>query len=240
MTTTDWLVVAGLIVGSLLLGAIVSRVVYRLLSAEGRPTTLASAASPISSTVFWGFVVAGLLGALGVIQPDTLDQMSADIVDFVPRVIAAAVLVIAARVIAEFVKSTVGPTMGRMPTHVQRQVLNAIDFVILGVGVLLAVNQLGIDTTIVNIAVAAFLFSLALSFALLVGLGGRGVASEVAAGRAVKRIVKIGDEIEVGGASGVITAMHPTLVELADADGRVEMIAPSTLLSGGLRIQRHD
>lgn len=240
MTTTDWILVAAFIVGGIVLGAIVSRVVHRLLAAEGRPASMISAAAPAASMTFWAFVVAGLLGALGILRPDTVDQMSADIIDFVPRVIAAAVLVIAARVIAELASSTIGPTLARAPIHVQRQVLTTIRSVILAVGVLLAVNQLGVDTTIVNIAVAALLFALALSFALLVGLGGRAVASEVAAARAVKRIVEVGDAIEAGAVSGVVTTLHPTLVELVDDDGNVELVAPSTLLRHGLRIRRAD
>ncbi len=240
MSTTDWIVVAGLIVGGIVLGSLISRIVYRLLSNERRPEAIVSSASAFASLVFWAFVVAGLVGALGVIRPESLDQMSSDIVDFVPRVIGAVILLIGARVVAEFATTAMGPMLGRAPTSVQRQVLMVVNAAILGVGALLAVNQLGIDTTIVNIAVAALLFSLALSFALLVGLGGRGVAAEVASGRAVRRIVSVGDTIEAGSMTGVVTAVHPTMIEVLDDDGRIELVAPSTLLSKGLRIQRAD
>ena len=87
-----------------------------------------------------------------------------------------------------------------------------------GAATLLAAGQLGVNTTILNLAAAALLFSIGASFTLLSGLGGRQVSAELAAGRAISRMIAAGDQITVAGQSGIVS-MHPTSVELQLADG---------------------
>ena len=78
-------------------------------------------------------------------------------------------------------------------------------------------------------------FGLAGAFALLVGLGGREMGGELAAGRHLSRLVRVGDQIEVDGAAGRIVALHPASVEL-DVEG-VSLHLPNTRLTrGDLRV----
>ena len=78
----------------------------------------------------------------------------------------------------------------------------------------------------------------AASLTLLVGLGGNGVAREVAATRAVKRLVKQGDTVEIGDFRGVVVALHPTAVELSDGDGGAVLIPSSRLVRETVSIER--
>jgi small-conductance mechanosensitive channel len=110
--------------------------------------------------------------------------------------------------------------------------------IIVGMAALLAVAQLGIDTTVVNLAVAAVLFGAAASFALLVGLGGREVATEVASTRALRRLVNIGDSIEVDDVSGRIVAVHPTAVEITTEEGTTLLVPSSKVTTGTVIIRR--
>ncbi len=104
--------------------------------------------------------------------------------------------------------------------------------------VLLAVAQLGIDTTVVNLGVAAIFFGLAASFTLLVGLGGREIAGEVAATRTLRRMVSIGDRIQTGDLAGTIVGLHPTAVEIETSLGERVLIPSSTIAGERLVIER--
>src|SRR5690606_22301256 len=102
----------------------------------------------------------------------------------------------------------------------------------------LALRQLGIDTTILNILIGAVLFGLAAGFALLVGLGGRELSRELAFGRYLARILAPGDEIVVGDVKGIVLQLHPASVELQTADGGTVHLTNSQVFHAAPKVQR--
>lgn len=239
MTTTDWIIVAAALVGGFVLGGILSRFANSLLSNPARPKPLQEAAKPLSSLVFWAGVIAGLMVALGVLQPDALKEIPKDLIAFLPKVISAAIIVIGANVLSSFVLTATGPALSRAPASVQRQVAMAIKGLIVGLATLLAVGQIGVDTTVINLGVAAIFFAAAASFTLLVGLGGRDVATQVASTRALRRLLKIGDLVEVDGNKGRIVAVHPTSVEISTDEGSTLYVPSSNFTNGTINVSRN-
>lgn len=238
MTTADWITVAAAIVGGVLAGAIGSRVVHRIVGAPNRPAALRQAAKPLASLAMSAGVVVGLIIALGVVSPSALDQLPRDVIAFIPRVMSAAILVILANVLSSFAQAGLGPAVARLPAATQRQVLSAVRLTILTLAILLAVRQLGIDTTVVNLGVAAVFFGIAGALMLLVALGGRHVATEVASTRVLRRLFREGDLVRTETHEGRVVAVHPTAVELAMADGRVILVPSSQFVTGTITIDR--
>ena len=78
---------------------------------------------------------------------------------------------------------------------------------------------------------AAVLFSLGLGAALMIGLGSRDATSEVAAGRAVRRMVSVGDTLTVGDVAGTVVAIQSVAVEL-DAGSDDRILLPHTAVLG--------
>ncbi len=241
MTTNDWIAVAIAIGGGFVVGIVLSRIVAMTLGKPSRPEPLRDAVGPLSSLAFSFGIVGGLLVALGIIQPDAVTQLRNDAVSFIPKVLTAAIIVILANVLSSFVVAGLGKALARASTTVQRQATGAARGLILVMAVLLAVGTLGVDTTVVNLGVAATFFAVAASFTLLVGLGGRTVASEVASTRAVRRLVRVGDVITIGSGTdrvtGPVVAMHPTAAEVQVGAGSV-LIPSSSLLSAKLQVVR--
>lgn len=241
MTMNDWIAVGVSIGAGLVLGIVASRVVAMVLSKPSRPKPLQDAAGPLASLVLSLGLVTGLVVALGIMQPDAVVQLRTDAIGFIPKVLTAVIIVIIANVVSSFVVAALGTALARAPLNIQRQVTAVARGVILVMAVLLAVGTLGIDTTVVNLGVAAVFFAVAASFTLLVGLGGREVASEVASTRAVKRLVTVGDVITVGAGGdevvGKVVAVHPTAVEVDD-DGEVILVPSSRLLSETIQVVR--
>lgn len=239
MNLNDWIFVGIAIVGGIVVGAVAARVVRAMIGAPSRPEPIRNAAGPLSSLALWAGVVAGLVTALGVISPGALDQLPKDLIEFIPKVISAAIVVIVANVASSFAQAAVAPAIGRMPNAVQRQILSGIRLTILSLAILLAVRQIGFDTTVVNLGVAAIFFGLAGSLMLLVALGGRHVAEEVASTRILRRLVNPGDRVELDDVSGTVVDLHPTAVEIV-IEGRTDtvMVPSSRFLSDTFRISR--
>lgn len=229
MTSSDWILVGAAIAGGILVGIILSRVLHAIFGSPSRPEPLQQAAAPLASLGLWAGVIGGLLIALGIISPPSVEQLPKDLINFLPKVLAAAILVIATNVLASFALAAIAPAMARASTALQNQVSMIVRSVIVGLGALLAVRQLGVDTAVINLGVAAVFFCAAASLTLLIGLGGHRVATEVASTRAIKRLVRVGDRISVGGVSGLVTTIHPTAVEVTPKDGGDSVLVPSSV-----------
>ncbi len=242
MTTNDWIIVAAAIGGGLVVGLILSRLAAAIFGGERRPAAIQQVAGPVASLAFAFGLVGGMVVALGRIKPEAVDQLVNDLVAFIPKALTAAIIIIGANVLSSFATTALGAALGRVPETVRVRVLSATRTFILAMAVLLAVPQLGVDTTVINLGVAAIFFGLAASLTLLVGLGGREVASEVASTRAMRRMVNAGDHIEVGAGTdrvaGEVKVLHPTAVELVDGEGRTVLVPSSRLLNETLNVRR--
>jgi small-conductance mechanosensitive channel len=233
----DWIAAAIAAGAGLVLGVFFGRLAQNFLAREGRPDILRASARPMGSVVFSALLVAGLTTALGFVNKEARDQIPQDLVDYIPSLLSAAIVLIGANVLAQLVQTTLERTTARMPGDAARNVSNAARLTILTFGAILAAAQLGVDTTIINIAVAAVLFSLGLGAALMVGLGSRAVAGEVAAGRAVRRLVSPGDHIVAGDISGTVLDIQSVAVEVEAADGSV-LLPHSHILGHDVAVRR--
>ena len=238
MSLIDWILAGSFLIGGIVLGNIFGRLTNRALSDETRPQPIQDAAKPLSSLVLYGFVIAGLMSALGIVQPDALEEIPRDLIAFLPRVLSAAIIVIGANVVSSFVQAAVRPMLGRSSARVQRQVNMVLKAFIVGLAVVLAVGQIGIDTTVINIVLAAVFFGLAASMTMLVGLGGQSVAREVASSRAVRRLLNEGDQVSIGSLTGTVVAVRPTAVEIQDITGATMLIPSSQFVGEPVTVTR--
>lgn len=233
-----WILAAIAVVAAFVLAGVVSRVVGSWLGNEKRPEALREVSAPLITLAFWGIVVVGLLVALGFVDPDALDQLPKDLIAYIPRVIAAAILFIVGNVIASLVETAVARALSRTPGSAKVTAPRAVRYVVLTLAGVLAVSQLGIDTTILNMLIGSVLFALSLGFALLLGFGARGVGGQVAAGRAVRRLISVGDTIELPAVSGAVVELHAVAVEVVDLEGQAHLVPNETLVTDLVRIER--
>lgn len=235
---SDWILVIIAIVGGIVVGLIASRIVAALIGSPKRPQPIRDVAKPLASLALSFGIVLGLIIALGIVQPESLDQLRDDAIAFIPKLLTAAIIVIVANVLSSFATTALAQAMGRMPMHTQRLAQNVVKGTIVTLAALLAVGQLGVNTDVVNLGVAAVFFGVAASLTLLVGLGGNNVAREVASTRAVRRLINQGDTVQVGDTTGVVKAIHPTAVELSSPSGETMLIPSSRLVQDSISIER--
>ena len=231
----DWVAAGIAVVAGVVIGTVASRVVLRVLGRSTVPSMRQSAAPLAGLALAIGFV-AGLLVALGFVSPDDLDRLRADAVDFLPRAIAALIIVVLGSVAASFAADAVTRSLAGTGAAARFAPVVTKLAIVAGAAVI-AAAQAGVDTAIVNIGVAALLFGIAASVALLTGLGGQRVAGEIAAGRAWQRQLQPGDRVRAHGVhgapdvvEGIVVEVHPTAVELY-VDGTTVFVPNSQLLA---------
>lgn len=227
----EWISAAIAVGAGLVLGSIVSKIVGSRL-AKSKVEALRESAGAIAGLVFSGFIIIGLLVALGFVSPDDLEQLPSDLIAFLPKAISAAIVAIGGNIAATFAQTAVAKAVAGSGAAARFAPM-IVRTAILAAAMILAAAQLGVDTTVINIAVAALLFGLAASLALLTGLGGRQVAGEVAAGRVWRRSLEAGDRIRAAGVAGVdvdgiVVDIHPTAIEVESTDST--LFVPNTKL----------
>lgn len=210
----SWWLAAAFVAAGLILGTVVAVAVRWLLDRPARRPALRQAARPISAFLFWLFVASGLVAAVASASPDTLEPIPSDLLSWLPKLGVAGLILIAGYVIATAVSVGVARAAARATGAGQPLLESTTRFVVLSAAVVLALTQLGVDTTILNILVAAVAFGVALALAGIAVTGGRDVARSVAAGKAVSDHLNIGDRITIAGHTGVLdrlTATHAVL-----------------------------
>lgn len=233
----EWLWAGIAILSGFVVGTVVSKGVKRTLDRRGGQ--LAEFGSAAASLVFSLVLVAGLLVALGFVQPESLEKLRDDTIDYLPRVLSALIVVILGGVVGTIASTAARESLGRSLGRLGDQIPKLIKAIITLFAAILAASQLGIDTTVINIVVAAVVAGLALAFALIVGFGSRPVAAEIASGRALRRLLSPGDSIEGPLATGRVVAMHPTAVEV-DQAGSLALVPNSLLAESSFSIHRAD
>lgn len=170
-------------------------------------------------------VVVAAVSALGI---GGLEPALNELLLYVPRIVAAIVLVAVGILVGELI----GRWVGRLATQLGLggSLARAASWVVVGVFVLTALDQLGVPTEVVVVLGAILLAVAGLTAALAFGLGGRELAHELSAGRYVTSSYGLGDRIEVDAVRGAIVAFEPLVVVVHAEDGRLVRVPNGMLL----------
>lgn len=228
--SSNALVAVGLIIVGFVLGTIAAKVSRRFTGHASRPEVIRSSAGPIATLAFSLILIVSLIIALGLVNQTALDTLATDVALFLPRVISAAIVLIVANIVANFVETGISKSLGHVSPTLRNRVPAGAKAVIMGFAFVIAANQLGINTSIILIAVAAIFFTIGLSAALIAGFGGRSVAGEVAAGRAIRRDLKVGDTVKIGNLEGDVVAIGSTSTQITNSQ-RITLIPNSEILT---------
>jgi hypothetical protein len=131
----------------------------------------------LSNVVFWFLLFTAMLLAADTLGIDYLGQAFAELVSYVPSVIAAVVIVILGLVLGDLVAALIGASAGALSGGSTLARIGKGGVVLLAV--FMALQELGVATGIVTTAFAIIFGAIALALALSFGLGNRELAGEV-------------------------------------------------------------
>jgi len=235
--TWIWAVVA---VGiGLLVGEIAGSLVRAAVSRGDRSDLARERGRQAASGVFWGSVAVGLVIAAGILDRSELEEFWDALGDGMPAVLLAAVVVIAGYAVGLAIAAAVGQSALRATGVRQVALERALKVVIVAIGAVVALRLGGVDDTLLVVLIAGLVGAPALALSLLTARGAETVASQVAAGRALRNQVRVGWMLEAGdgpGAiSGEVVALHSTFVEVEAHDGGLHHVPNRWLLDHPFR-----
>jgi Mechanosensitive ion channel, conserved TM helix len=220
----------------ILLGKIVeagtSRVLHmigvdRLLSGTGVLALLKKIGSQktISQIVgllgFWVVFLLFLISATEALSLALLSETLTGLVHYLPKIGMATLILVLGLLATNFVRDLISVACDssgiRQGTIIAQTVYIAATLLVL----VTAINELGIDTSLLNQIIVILIAGLIAGAALSFGIGSRSAVKNLIAAHYIQPIVRIGEKIQVGAYNGTVTAITPMVVVLDTAKGRV-------------------
>jgi small-conductance mechanosensitive channel len=177
----------------------------------------------VSRGVFWFVVVLALMMATEVLGFPVLSTWLGTIAAYLPRVIAALLIVFTGVLLGSFARGTLAHALPISEVFDRFRLAQALNMAIVGISVLVAVQQLSIDVgfimNILTITFAGLLTAVVLAF----GLGSRNTMSNILAGHYVRELYAVGQKIRIGDTEGRIIRITATSVLLETGDGETSI-----------------
>jgi hypothetical protein len=151
------------------------------------------------------------------------------IIAYLPNLISAFLVLLVGSVVAQVAGRAVteaGRGAGVEFAPFLGKILTGVLLFVLAV---MALNQLELQTLLVQEFALILVAGGALSFALSFGLGSRDISRNILAGMYVRKILQVGDEIEVEGKKGRVEAITSTQTILRDGE-RSYMVSNTAFL----------
>ncbi|KRE53797.1 hypothetical protein [Phycicoccus sp. Soil748] len=122
----------------------------------------------VGKLIYYALLLFVLQMAFGVFGPNPISQLLTGVIAFLPKAIVAVIIIVVTAAIAAAVKELLTNTLGGLSYG--RTLANIAAFFIIGLGVIAALNQVGIATTVTLPVLVAVLATI--SGILIVGVGG--------------------------------------------------------------------
>ncbi|NNL13110.1 MAG: mechanosensitive ion channel [Acidimicrobiia bacterium] len=177
-----------------------------------------------------------VVGILVILDPDQTDKLLDATVSFVPKALVAVLVIILARSGGKIIGLFVESGLRRVSPVLAKRVSLAISSVLLGIGVIIALDQLGVSTDIILLLVAALAFGAALAGGLAVGLGSLAISRQVAAGRYVQDRFRPGQLLSIDGVEGRLLSVGLSATHLEAEGGSVYEVPNERFLQGPVKV----
>lgn len=147
--------------------------VYGSRASAMRPSSLAG------TIVFWVIMLVFIVAAANFLGWPQVSVLLNNFVGWLPNLIVAIIILVAGPVVGRLVRDAVETGSSQMGMTSGRTLGRLAEIAVIAFAVVVAINQVGIASNLVNILFIGVVAALALGFGLAFGLGGREVAGQV-------------------------------------------------------------
>lgn len=174
----------------------------------------------VGTIAFWGLMLFFFMAAVDILEWEPVTAAIAKVVDYIPNLLAATVMVVVGLMLAKFLHGVIATSADRIGITYASQLATGVYYVLAVMIFIAAFEQLNIQFGPLNSMLLIAFGGLAVAFGLAVGLGGREVMAGILAGYYVRQRMQSGDRVDVAGYAGTVREVGPvaTIIE-TEEDG---------------------
>ena len=180
-----------------------------------------SLSSMAGTLVFWIVMLLFLGAGIEALGLPAVSNILAAVTIYLPRVLVATLILFGGVLLGELARTWTAGMASRAGVAFADLVGRTAQGVVLVVSILIAIDQVGIDSTAILIAMGIAVGSVFGATALAFGLGARGTVSNIIAVHYVYKAYRVGDKIRIGDLEGPIARITRTAVMLRTEEGLV-------------------
>ena len=169
----------------------------------------------VGTIVFWLLMCVFVMASFNILGLEKLSLAMQSLVDYIPKVLVAAVLVVVGLLVASFLRGLIATSADRVGISYASQLASVCYYILALLTLITAFNQLGIIFPLLDNLIMIAFGGLAVGFGLSFGLGGRDVMAGILAGYYLRQRLQTGDLVTVAGFEGHVREVGPvaTIVE---------------------------
>jgi small-conductance mechanosensitive channel len=172
----------------------------------------------VGGIVFWLLMSVFVMAAFSILGLESVSLAMREVVNYIPKVLVATVVVVVGLLAATFVRGVVATSADRVGLSYAEYLAAGCYWVLSILTFIAAFNQLGIQFALLEKLILIGSAGLAAGFALAFGLGGRDVMAGILSGYYVRQRVQAGDTVSVAGLEGTVREVGPvaTVIETVE------------------------
>ncbi|WP_299881222.1 mechanosensitive ion channel domain-containing protein [uncultured Cocleimonas sp.] len=188
-----------------------------------RPSILAG------KIIFWLVLFVFLVPAANTLGLTELVNLFKGVISFLPKIITALVIIIFGMMFAQFLRRSIIEKPSTIGSDSAKSLGNLIYGIMVTVIVLVALEQLDIETKLLHSIIKIVVTGVMLALAFSVGLGAKEVAHNLLSGIYAREHFKPGEQIEIDEVKGNIQEVSTLNTIIAVSDNETVSIPNSTL-----------
>ncbi|GAB1266133.1 hypothetical protein NBRC116493_16520 [Aurantivibrio infirmus] len=181
--------------------------------------------------IFWIIFLTFLVSSAEILGLDRVSDTIDQLIKYLPKVVGAGFVLIVGLFLGNLIKDLIEGSAETIGIEYTKPLGNLVFSVICIIVISLAINQLEIETDLLNLIISILIGALALAIAISLGLGTRDLSKNVVASVYARDLFKVGDRVKYEKIEGSIVQVGAvkTLVRLKD--GSITTIPNNALIT---------
>jgi hypothetical protein len=184
--------------------------------------------SILGRVIYWFILLIFVLAAANRLGLVGVTEALRGFIGYLPSVLAAALILFLGVVLGRFLGNAVGAFAEQAGVSGGRVLGQAVRFFIIALTVILAMEQLNLETRLLSTIAMIIVGAIALAMGLAFGLGSRGLARSIMAGFHAREAFKPGQRLAIRTHTGHLVRINAAQAVLETEDGYISL--PNTAL----------
>ena len=183
----------------------------------------------VGRIIYWLLLLTSLMIVVESLGLTAAAMALRALVAYLPHVLGAAIVLVGGALLGQFLGKGAQALAAGSGVEFHAALGRAVQYIVLVMAAILAVDQLGLNTTLLNDVLGNLLTVAGAGLALAFALGSREAVCNLLAGFYAKDLFEIGQTIKVDGHRGTLEAIGPLKAVLTTAEGSIT-VPNSTLM----------